>query len=720
MKKFLFALLLAAGAASCATKENYEDQVGNPNLEITKEPTPGDASGINPKMFELLNLDYPGLESVKIFYEAGDLFAAAYELKKYYIERQIINPGVNILGATSFTSAQKSIADQATSEGGYRFKVASYTDSEGMYYSFKNDEGGIDWSFVPDELAGDNEFKYQIHRHQWMLTQAQVYHVTKDEKYVQAWVEAYFDWLKTFPCPEGQTQDKIWCGLQPCSRVQYQLDILPYYVRSETMTPAVLSDFLVAFHLHMVNILANPYYEEGSNIRISQDLVVLLAGILMPEFKDSPMWYETGKNAVCYQAVNQFHADGVQNELDFGYHIGVVDDFYTAYKTAYLNGRFSDFPSDYLDCLRKAVGFVKDYMYPNYSVEVINDTHASSYTKNILIKNFKKFAEIFPEDQDIKWIATDGEYGVMPVTTFAQYPESGYYMMRNGWTSSATMLIHKNPTSAAKWAHNHSDNGHISLYVNGRRFLPDAGSYQYSQASGADNSGYLAVRRSDAHNTLTKDGTDKIEARAGKLLKTETDASYELVVTENPAYSDLTHRRAIYFVDKKFFVVVDEAYGGFVGKVNLNFNLWGGPGDAPGNPVSGVDYVEVDDAYSGNARGVHSTFDDGNNILLKTFSETSDNQDFVVSETFYSNATLEKTPRKSYVYSLTKADGKAARFITVILPYGSSSDFSNQQVNAIFTDNPNPENAGTFHGNEGAAVKVSVNGKDYSLSYNLN
>ena len=693
MKKFLFALLLAAGAASCATKENYEDQVGNPDLEITKEPTPGDASGINPKMFELLNLDYPGLESVKIFYEAGDLFAAAYELKKYYVERQIINPGVNILGTTSVTSAQKSIADQATSEGGYRFKVASYTDSEGMYYSFKSDEGGIDWNFIPDELAGDNEFKYQIHRHQWMLTQAQVYHVTKDEKYVQAWVEAYFDWLKNFPCPEGQTQDKIWCGLQPCSRVQYQLDILPYYVRSETMTPAVLSDFLVAFHLHMVNILANPYYEEGSNIRISQDLVVLLAGILMPEFKDSPMWYETGRNAVCYQAVNQFHTDGVQNELDFGYHIGVVDDFYTAYKTAYLNGRFSDFPSNYLDCLRKAVGFVKDYMYPNYSVEVINDTHASSYTKNILIKNFKKFAEIFPEDQDIKWIATDGEYGVMPVTTFAQYPESGYYMMRNGWTSSATMLIHKNPTSAAKWAHNHSDNGHISLYVNGRRFLPDAGSYQYSQASGADNSGYLAVRRSDAHNTLTKDlETIAKNYSKGQLLLQRTSPSEDLVVTQNTSYKNLNHRRAVYMLDKEFYVIVDEAFGQSLNcDINLSFHLCQGT-------------VVTDDHSSSYAYGVHTEFADGNDMLLRTFSETTDG---FVGETGTSSCSVkmnESYDRTFYRVTVDKGMRLSTRFITVIYPARSA------EISASFN---------TSFSESSSSVNVTINGKTYKLSYQL-
>jgi hypothetical protein len=56
----------------------------------------------------------------------------------------------------------------------------------------------------------------------------------------------------------------------------------------------------------------------------------------------------------------------------------------------------------------------------------------------------------------------------------------------------------------------------------------------------------------------------------------------------------------------------------------------------------------------------------------------------------------------------------------VILPFGDAAEFDSQNVSATFIDNPDPENAGTFHGNAGAAVKVSVNGTDYSLSYNLN
>lgn len=714
MKKVLILFLSAAFVAACSTKENYESVVGDPDLELVPGATSGDPSEINSGVFELIDLEYPGLENVKYFYEAGDVASAAAELLKYYRTRSVINPFVSMLAPPYSSAAAISIADQATKDGGYRFKVSDYVDADGLGYSFLAEDGSINWE-IPEAMKEESQFESQLHRHQWMLTQAKVYRSTGDEKYVQAWIEVYFDWVKEFPCGEGKTYDLPWWGLQPATRAHDQMSIFSYYVGAESFTPAVLSEFLVSFHTHIKNITLNWYEEPGSNVRLSQESTVYMAGVLMPEFKDAPQWYQAGLAGMTAQLKNQFHEDGVHNEFDPGYHIGAVADFYDIYKLAQLNGLLADFPSDFIESLRGTVNFVKDIMYPDYSMEIIGDTHADSWTKSVLTNNFRKYAEMFPDDEGLNWIAYDGASGVEPVSTFASYPVSGYYMMRNGWDRGAMMLIHKNSNDPQNWFHNQSDNGHVSLYVNGRHFLPDAGFYTYNE--GPDREAYRATAM---HNTITKEGFNLIEKRAGSLLKSETASEYELVVTENEAYSDLTHRRAIFFVDKKFFVLVDEAYGTNEGKVNLNFNLWGGAGDGPGNPQSGKDVTAMDKYEGQLCCGAHSTFSDGNNLLLRTFSETSDDFNFTYNTRYFSNAVNERTQRWWYEASVTKKADKAARFITVILPFGDAAEFESQDVSAAFIDNPDPENAGTFHANAGAAVKVSVNGTDYSLSYNLN
>ena len=710
MRKILFVSLLAAFSMSCVTREDLENVAGNPDLDIVPEAVAGDPATINAEVFELLNLDFPGLEKTKHFYEQGDLYSAAVQLLAYYRERSVVNPTVSML-APSATSAAVAIADDATKEGGYRFVVSDYLDADGKRFSFLKD-GELCWD-IPESMKGESQFESQIHRHQWMLHQARVYRATGDAKYVNAWIEVYFDWLENFPCGEGKTYDTPWWGLQPAVRAHDQMSIFEYYVGAPEFTPEVLTNFLVGFYTHLKNITLNWYEEAGSNVRLSQEKTVYMAGVLMPEFKAAVQWRESGRKGMANQINNQFHEDGVHNEFDPGYHIGAIADFYDVYKLAQVNGCLSDFPADFIESLRNTVNFVKDIMYPDYSIEIIGDTHADSWTKSVLTKNFRKYAEMFPDDESLQWIAYEGTTGVKPLSTFAAYPISGYYMMRSGWDRESMMLIHKNSNDPQNWVHNQSDNGHISLYVNGRHFLPDAGFYTYN--SGSIRESYRATAM---HNTITKEGFNLIEKRAGRHLKSETASEYELLVTENEAYSDLTHRRAIFFVARKFFVIVDEAYGANEGKVNLNFNLWGGAGDGPGNPQSGKDVTVLDEFES--CYGAHSIFTDGNNLLLRTFCETSDDFKFAYDTKYLSNAANERTQRWWYEASVTKKADKAARFITVILPFGNAADFDSQEVTAAFIDNPNPENAGTFHGNDGAAVKVTVNGKDYSLAYNLN
>lgn len=102
------------------------------------------------------------------------------------------------------------------------------------------------------------------------------------------------------------------------------------------------------------------------------------------------------------------------------------------------------FPSNYTELLKKAARFVVDIIYPNYTIDNFNDTRSVSWTKNVLLKNFKKYMEMFPDDKEIQWMATEGKQGTKPTELVQIYDASGYYMLRSGWESNATMMILKN------------------------------------------------------------------------------------------------------------------------------------------------------------------------------------------------------------------------------------------------------------------------------------
>ena len=197
MKNIFFICICALFAFTGCTDDDDELLAnGDSNINLLPNPQPNDV--INEKLFDVINLDYPGLEKVKEYYEANEYYYAAHELLKYYRNRaDINNPNINLINPT-ITAFDQNIADQALE---HRFYVRNFKEKEEngkeVYYSFDKDKK-IDWTYVPTEIT-DQEFKSQTHRHQWMLPQAKAYRVNQNEKYIQSWIEVYSDWLNTFP-----------------------------------------------------------------------------------------------------------------------------------------------------------------------------------------------------------------------------------------------------------------------------------------------------------------------------------------------------------------------------------------------------------------------------------------------------------------------------------------------------------------------------------------
>ena len=109
---------------------------------------------------------------------------------------------------------------------------------------------------------------------------------------------------------------------------------------------------------------------------------------------------------------------------------------------------------------------------------------------------------------------------------------------------------------------------------------------------------------------------------------------------------------------------------------------------------------------------------------MRTFSEVKTfafgGNDFnVTTSTTNRSDKLEEVSgtRNGYQYTIRKAKGKAARLVTVIVPYSGDS-VENINIKAEFTDNEAGAE-GTFHEN-GPAVRLTINESIvYNLTYNL-
>ena len=88
MKNTLFICLFAMFALSgCVDDEEEFATGGNISPELTPENK--ENAVLNTAVFDQLNLDYPGLEKVKQYHEAGEDYLAASALYQYLIRKNV-------------------------------------------------------------------------------------------------------------------------------------------------------------------------------------------------------------------------------------------------------------------------------------------------------------------------------------------------------------------------------------------------------------------------------------------------------------------------------------------------------------------------------------------------------------------------------------------------------------------------------------------------------
>ena len=136
MKNIFFICLCALFAfTGCADDDDDLLTGGNVDIDLLPDSKPNDV--VNTNVFDIINLNYPGLEKVKEFYETGEYYYAANALLEYYRTRtNVTNPNLSLINVT-ISEADQAKADYALED--YRFHVNNfYEDQETLKpYSLK-------------------------------------------------------------------------------------------------------------------------------------------------------------------------------------------------------------------------------------------------------------------------------------------------------------------------------------------------------------------------------------------------------------------------------------------------------------------------------------------------------------------------------------------------------------------------------------------------------
>ena len=633
------------------------------------------AQSLDKSVFELLDLNRPGLEKVKAAYIDGDADRAAKELLTYYRSRTGISIPDLDLNHLTLSKREQQWADEALE---HTFYV-----HDGYQPSF-NYGKDIDWRYWP---VKDNELRWQLHRHKWFTPMGKAYRLTKDEKYAEEWALQFADWIRKNPLVEipkdlYEMQDEAtgeaenvrfaWRPLEASHRLADQINQFVLFLPSPAFTPEFLTQFLANYHKHALHVMRN-YSAQGNHLLFEAQRV-LYAGAFFPEFKDAAEWRKSGIGILNREIKKQVYPDGGQYELDLHYHPACINIFCKALRMADVNGFRQEFPQSYADTIESMIVFYMNLCYPDYTNPCFSD--AKRGNPKTEQGYYKEWLKLFPDNAQIRYFATGGKEGTAPQNLSKGFLDSGFFAFRNGWNTDATVMVIK-AGPKGEW-HSQPDNGTFELWSHGKNLFPDSGSFVYE---GNEEVTRLRnwFRRTASHNTLTLDGRN-LEKRNSITRKWQPEGDVQCLVTENESYEGLTHRRTFYFVDNTYFVIVDEASGDAAGTVNLHYGLCDGE-------------MAIDKQHS----SLVSAFEGDVQVKLQCFAP--EQTEMKEEEGWYSTAYRQRTERTAVSWNTPKQSGSPVRYITVIYPYLRPAKAP--AIEARFAD--------------GTTVEVTIDGKTWTL-----
>ena len=646
-----------------------------------------EAQQLRKEAFDLLNLDYPGLEKVKAACSRQKWEAAAQELLNYYRSRTgITHPDIDLKNLIISREEQK-WADDALEHTFFVHK--GYQPS----YNYGKD---INWEYWP---VKDNELRWQLHRHKWFTPMGKAYRISGDEKYAKEWVHQYMDWVQKNPLVNmkqeefelvsaGEVKEDAdnvyfaWRQLEVSNRLQDQTCQFLLFCSASAFTPEFLTEFIVNYHRHGAHLLKN-YSAEGNHLLFEAQRMVY-AGVFFPELKDAAIWRESGINILNREIKKQVYNDGGQYELDPHYHLAAINIFCKALRMADCNGFRNEFPSEYLDTVKNMIAFYANICFPDYTNPCFSDAKLGDYQAELA--NYRDWLALFPDCDWIRYYATEGREGApFPYLSHGALT-SGFFTFRNGWKKDATVMVVK-AGPKGEW-HCQPDNGTFELWFNGKNLFPDSGSYVYA-GEGEVMEQRNWHRQTCVHNTVTLNNKNLDQTESVTKLW-QPEGNVQILVTENPSYKNLKHRRSVFFVDNSYFVIVDEMVGSQKGSINLHYQM---PKGEIANSREDMTFV--------------TQFEEGSNMKLQCFGP--EGMTMKKEPGWCSTAYRKRYKRMNVSFNVKKDSEDAVRYITVICPIKNSADAP--KLSAKFKNK-------TFNEN-GLEVEVKVNGKKQSLNYKL-
>jgi len=612
-------------------------------------------------LFEVLDLNQEGLNSIQEFLSQGDTTKAAEALIDYYknIDRSwVVSTLDHMEYQDALAQASALVADTVIREGHH-------------YHIPTNSDGSWQWDYTgPDD---DDEFGYGLNGHKYLPALYSVAQKTGETKYAKKFDHLLKDWIIHHPFPEKKDSVHLvwdpsipldyrdigeveWRTLETGNRLGVSWPQTFYGLQQkDAFTPA--TRLLMLSSLAMQCDFLQKLHKFGHNWTTMEMNGLALAGLAFPEFKNASTWATYAQDVMKNEINRQVYPDGLQSEISSKTQWVALNRFETLAVNFSKAGR--DMSDDYLSRVEQMYDYLAYSMRPDGHQPLNNDSDRDDLKPRILTA-----AEKFGRP-DWQWITTNGKLGSSPTRNpSVTFPWAGIHIMRNGWNrDSDWSFFDAGPYGTG---HQHRDMLHLSINAFGKDILVDGGRYTHKDYFNFDPSFWRGYFRSSySHNVILVDGNGQKEGplRAESPLVENQDFihaplyDYAFGTFEDGFENiegDVVHSRSVMYLKGKYWIVLDHF------ETDRPHNIQALWHYAPDNIVS-IDGIE---SVSSNKNAPNLRIVPVGNIPWDV--EIIEGQEKPVIQGWYSSVFGEKVTNPTMVYSANIS--QSSTFAWVMVP----------------------------------------------------
>jgi hypothetical protein len=447
-----------------------------------------------------------------------------------------------------------------------------------------------------ERAVGDIKYLWEPSRHLELVTLAQAYRASGEQRYAEAARALLQSWLDQCPYPQG---------VHWTSSLELAVRLLNWACAWQLLGGAGAGVFagadgqrfqrqwLDSVHQHC-HFIAGYFsrHSSANNHLLGEYMGLFVASLNWPCWPQSARWQALAQRGMEAEALKQNTADGVNKEQAVYYQHEVMDMMLLCHLIGRANG--VAFSAGYLARLEKLAEFLAALLDAGGHMPMIGDaddaqmvrlSHEADWSpyRSLLAScavlfgraDFKRKSGRY--DDKNRWLfGAVGEQAwnalapTGPEQPVLAFPEGGYYLLGRdyGKTDEVRLVADCAPLGYLSIAaHGHADALAFTLSLGGEEFLVDPGTYAYhTQAAWRDY-----FRGTAAHNTVCVDGQDQSEI-AGNfmwlkkakacLIAHQPHGPLQVFEGEHDGYARLAdpliHRRRITFDTNRNVVVVKD------------------------------------------------------------------------------------------------------------------------------------------------------------------